>query len=97
MERASETKKKKVSKKYASRQSPPYSAMDFQGKKKRGNDGNWYISVPNSKNIYTWKKYESKGGAKSLKKKKTEKKKKTTKSKKVSKSKKSGKSKDTKK
>lgn len=96
MERAHETKKK-ISKKYANRQSPPFSAMDFQGKKKRGNDGNWYISTPNSKNIYKWKKYESKGGAKSLKKKKTEKKKQTSKSKKVTKSTKSTKSTDSKK
>jgi hypothetical protein len=91
MERTRETKKK-VSKKYTNRQSPPCSAMDFQGKKKRGNDGNWWISTPNSKNIYTWKKYESKGGSKSLKKKKTDKKKKTTKSKKITKSVKSTKS-----
>jgi hypothetical protein len=85
-------KKKKSLKKYASRPSPPCSAMDFKGKKKRGNDGNWWISTGNSKEIYSWRKYESKGGSKSLKKKKTEKKKKTGKSTKSTKSAKSAKS-----
>lgn len=96
MEREKEKKKKSL-KKYANRPSPPCSAMDFKEKKKRGNDGNWWVSTGNSKDVYSWKKYESKGGSKdgskggskSLKKKKTDKKKKTEKSKKNSKSKKS--------
>lgn len=92
MERAKETKKKSL-KKYANRPSPPCSAMDFKGKKKRGNDGNWWVSTGNSKDVYSWRKYESKGGSKSLKKKKTDKKKKTEKSKKNGKSKKSTKKK----
>jgi hypothetical protein len=75
--------KKKISKKYLERPSPAVSAADYEGKRKKGNDGNWWISTQNSKNIYTWKKYELKGGKKNKKtqKKKTQKKKKLVKNK----------------
>ena len=80
--------KKKISKKYLERPSPPVSAMNYQGKRKKGNDGNWWVSTPNSKNVYSWKKYELKGGNKTIKKKtqkKKTKKKKTKKKKTVKK------------
>ena len=38
------------------RKSPPYPANQCHGKVMVGNDGNTYQSVPNAKNIYTWKK-----------------------------------------
>ena len=82
-------KKKTLTKKYTNRPSPHVSAGDFKDKRKRGNDGNWWVSIPNKNDVYSWKKYDKKGGAKLIKKKKTEKKKKT---KKTGKSTKSGKS-----
>jgi len=45
---------KKVTKKI--RPSPSVSAKDFQGKKKKGNDGNFWISTPNKNNIWRWVK-----------------------------------------
>jgi len=43
-------------KKYRSRGSPPYSAMDFKGSTKKGNDGATYISKPDKRGIYRWVK-----------------------------------------
>ena len=42
--------------KYKSRSSPPYSAMDCQGKVMIGNDGATYISKPDKRGIYRWVK-----------------------------------------
>jgi len=41
--------------KYNSRPSPPYHAQDCKGFSKKGNDGKTYMSIPNKKNIFTWK------------------------------------------
>jgi hypothetical protein len=41
-------------KKYRSRGSPPYSAMDCKGLTKSGNDGSNYISKPDKRGIYRW-------------------------------------------
>lgn len=41
-------------KKYRSRGSPPYSAMDCKGLTKPGNDGSSYISKPDKRGIYRW-------------------------------------------
>ena len=43
-------------KKYRSRGSPPYSAMDCKGLTKPGNDGSNYISKPDKRGIYRWVK-----------------------------------------
>ena len=43
-------------KKYKSRGSPPYSAMDCKGSSKKGNDGATYISKPDKRGIYRWVK-----------------------------------------
>ena len=37
---------RKIDKKYLTRDSPPYPANEHCGEKKKGNDGNMYISVP---------------------------------------------------
>ncbi len=47
---------KQNTKKYKSRSSPPYSAMDCQGKVIIGNDGATYISKPDKRGIYRWVK-----------------------------------------
>lgn len=41
-------------KKYRSRGSPPYSAMDCKGLTKLGNDGSTYVSKPDKRGIYRW-------------------------------------------
>ena len=43
-------------KKYKSRGSPPYSAMDCKDSTKKGNDGATYISKPDKRGIYRWVK-----------------------------------------
>jgi hypothetical protein len=43
-------------KKYKSRGSPPYSAMDCKDSSKKGNDGATYISKPDKRGIYRWVK-----------------------------------------
>jgi len=43
-------------KKYKSRSSPPYSAMDCKGDIKKGNDGTNYESKPDKRGIYRWVK-----------------------------------------
>ena len=48
--------KKLTTKKYRTRSSPSYSAQDCPNMKKKGNDGNYYISTQNKSKIYTWKK-----------------------------------------
>ncbi len=48
--------KKETTKKYISRPSPPYSANKCLGMKKKGNDGNFYVSTRNVNNVYTWLK-----------------------------------------
>ena len=49
-------KHSKTLKKYKTRKSPPYPANINCNKKKRGNDGNMYMSTSNKNNICTWKK-----------------------------------------
>ena len=46
-------------KKYCKRKGPPYpaNAKGCRSKKMRGNDNNMYVSRPNKKGVYTWKKY----------------------------------------
>jgi hypothetical protein len=50
-----------TSAKYTSptRKSPPYPANQCHGKVMVGNDGNTYQSMPNGKNIHTWKKLQT--------------------------------------
>ena len=43
-------------KKYRSRSSPPYSAMDCKNSTKKGNDGATYVSKPDKRGIYRWVK-----------------------------------------
>jgi hypothetical protein len=43
-------------KKYRSRGSPPYSAMDCKDLMKKGNDGATYLSKPDKRGIYRWVK-----------------------------------------
>jgi len=43
-------------KKYRSRGSPPYSAMDCKDLMKKGNDGATYVSKPDKRGIYRWVK-----------------------------------------
>ncbi len=43
-------------KKYRSRGSPPYSAMDCKDLTKKGNDGATYVSKPDKRGIYRWVK-----------------------------------------
>ncbi len=45
----------KKTKKYKNRDSPPYSAQDCPYKKKKGNNGKIYISIPSDLGIFTWK------------------------------------------
>jgi len=47
---------KRSTKKYATRDSPPYGANQHCGKKMRGNDGNWWRSVANKSGICTWRR-----------------------------------------
>lgn len=47
---------KKSTKKYTSRSSPPYPANECCGLRKRGNDGNMYISVAASNGVCRWVK-----------------------------------------
>lgn len=51
-------------KKYQTRDSPPYKANDYCGRKKRGNDGNWWISEPDYRGICRWQKYKVKAKSK---------------------------------
>ena len=41
-------------KKYRSRESPPYSAMDCKGLTKKGNNGLTYTSKPDKRGVYRW-------------------------------------------
>ena len=56
-------------KKYRSRGSPPYSAMDCKGSSKKGNDGATYVSKQDKRGIYRWVK--GVGGAVGIPKNKT--------------------------
>lgn len=47
--------KKQLSKKYTTRNSPPYRANDCKNLIKKGNDGLSYISSPDKNGIYKWK------------------------------------------
>ena len=48
-------KDKSTLQKYKTRNSPPLPANDYCNQKKKGNDGNMYISKPNKNNICSWK------------------------------------------
>lgn len=48
------TCKRSTLKKYQGRPSPPFPAQDCKGKKKKGNDGQFYVSVPSSTGVYRW-------------------------------------------
>lgn len=41
-------------KKYRERPSPPFPANDFCGKRKKGNDGTFYVSKPNKNGVCRW-------------------------------------------
>ena len=43
-------------KKYRERPSPPFPANDFCGKRKKGNDGTFYVSKPNKNGVCRWVK-----------------------------------------
>jgi len=60
-------------KKYLTRDSPPYPANDYCGKKKKGNDGNMYLSTPDKNGICKWIKVTIKVTMKTKKTKKTKK------------------------
>jgi len=51
--------KKGTLKKYLSRASPPYPSGTCKGKKKKGSDGIWYISSPDKRGTYRWKRIPS--------------------------------------
>jgi hypothetical protein len=51
--------KKKTQKKYVTRDSPPYSASDCKTLKKKGNDGNFYVSESDKNGTYKWIKAKS--------------------------------------
>ena len=48
---------RRVTKKYKTRVSPPYSAVDCTGKKQKGNDGRMYISKSYKRGVYRWVVY----------------------------------------
>ena len=48
--------KKQRSDKYAFRNSPPFPANQCQGRKMKGNDGTFYLSKPDKRGIFRWKK-----------------------------------------
>lgn len=52
-------------KKYKSRDSPPYSAMDCKGAKLIGNDGQQYVSKADKNGIYKWVKISGKSKSES--------------------------------
>ncbi len=43
--------------KYENRPSPPVSAQQSPGQKRKGNDGSWWISTPNARGVYRWNKF----------------------------------------
>jgi hypothetical protein len=47
---------KKVDKKYATRDSPPYPANEHCGETKKGNDGKLYTSVADKNKVCRWKR-----------------------------------------
>jgi hypothetical protein len=47
-------KKKGKMEKYKNRPSPPYPANEWCGERKKGNDGNMYISKSNKNNVCRW-------------------------------------------
>lgn len=47
---------KQTTAKYAKRKSPPFPANECCGKRKKGNDGTMYVSVPDKNNVCRWKK-----------------------------------------
>jgi len=49
----------KTLKKYKTRPSPPYPAGKYCNLEMKGNDGNRYKSLPNSNNVYTWRKIKT--------------------------------------
>lgn len=50
------TCKKNTTKKYENRPSPAFPANECCGKRKRGNDGEWWISKPNKNGVCRWTK-----------------------------------------
>lgn len=46
---------RKIDRKYLTRDSPPYPANEHCGEKKKGNDRNMYLSVPDKNKICRWK------------------------------------------
>lgn len=46
--------KKKTTKKYTSRKSPPYNANECCDSNKQGNDGRMYVSIPNKNGVCRW-------------------------------------------
>ena len=58
-------------KKYLTRPSPPYPANEFCGRKKKGNDGNMYLSTPDKNGICKWIKEKTQKTQKTKKTKKT--------------------------
>lgn len=51
---------RQYTKKYSLRPSPPFPANKCCWQKKKGNDGNLYVSTPNTNGICTWKPLHSK-------------------------------------
>lgn len=50
--------KENTAKTKTTRGAPPYNAKDCKGKVKKGNDGAWYISVPDKNGVYRWVKHK---------------------------------------
>lgn len=59
---------KRSTKKYTTRNSPPYPANECKNLTRKGNDGTFYESRPNKNNVYRWYK---KTGSKTSNKKST--------------------------
>ena len=55
--------------KYSFRNSPPYPANKCKTMKKKGNDGNYYLSEPDKNGIYKWVKVNKNKTVKATKKK----------------------------
>jgi len=51
---------KKTQTKYRTRNSPAYLASDCKTAKKKGNDGNYYVSTPDKNGVYKWIKTTTK-------------------------------------
>ena len=52
--------KKQTTSKYVNRKSPPFRANDYCGRRKKGNDGEWWVSKPDKNGVCRWQKFKPK-------------------------------------